>query len=148
LYSRRRREEERVEWETIWETVLGWLAWVWAFWETKFIVSHIGLNVVAATAATIYTGEFRLGKLGEFLYKKILPYILLFGAFAGFGEAANLSGMATLAFAGIESMLLADLLDNLRMVGLKLKDSRGELDGFGHRDAGTGGFTIPRFLTK
>lgn len=101
---------------------LGFLAWIWSFWQVKFLLAHIGLNVVAAVAASIYGGEFLLGKLGEFLYKKVLPYVLIFAAFAGMGAAANLGALTNVAFVGLEAMLLADLLDNLKKMGLKIPD--------------------------
>ena len=102
-----------------WQQVLAFFALIWSYWEVKFILGHIALNVVAAIATSIYTNEFLLGKLGQFLYRKVLPYILLFAAFAAFGEATNLGGMTTVAFAGIEAMLAADLFDNLKKIGLK-----------------------------
>lgn len=125
-----------ITFDWLWQQILGFLAMVWGYWEVKFILAHIGLNVVAAGAASIYTGEFLLGKLGEFLYKKVLPYLLLFGAFAAFGQATNLGAMTGVAFAGIEAMLLADLLDNLKKVGLKLSENGGP------------DINVPRALTK
>ena len=110
--------------------------WVWSFWQVKFLLAHIALNVVAAVAAGIYTKTFLLGKLGEFLYRKVLPSVLLFGAFAAFGQATKLEAMTMIAFAGIEAMLAADLLDNIKKVGLSLKSNGG------------GGFDVPRSLTK
>ena len=123
--------------------VLEVLAWIWGFWEVQFILGHIALNVVAAVAAGIYTKTFLLGKLGEFLYRKVLPLLLLFGAFAAFGEATNMAAMSKVAFAGIEAMLVADLLDNVKKVGLKIVESRPVDDS----DAPPG-FTVPDWLTK
>ena len=123
--------------------VLEVLAWIWGFWEVQFILGHIALNVVAAVAAGIYTKTFLLGKLGEFLYRKVLPLLLLFGAFAAFGEATNMAAMSKVAFAGIEAMLVADLLDNVKKVGLKIAESRPVDDS----DAPPG-FTVPDWLTK
>ena len=116
--------------------VLGALAWVWGFWQVKFLLAHIALKVVAAIAAGIYTKTFLLGKLGEFLYRKVVPSVLLFGAFAAFGQATKLEAMTMVAFAGIEAMLAADLLDNIKKVGLSLKSNGGK------------GFDVPRSLTK
>ena len=116
--------------------ILALGAWIWSFGEVKFMLGHIAINVVAAVAVGIYTKTFLLGKLGEFLYRKVLPYILLYAAFAAFGEAAGLDAMRLVAFAGIEAMLAADLLDNLKKVGLALKSNGGA------------GFDLPRSLTK
>ncbi len=116
--------------------ILALGAWIWSFGEVKFMLGHIAINVVAAVAVGIYTKTFLLGKLGEFLYRKVLPYILLYAAFAAFGEAAGLDAMRLVAFAGIEAMLAADLFDNLKKVGLALKSNGGA------------GFDLPRSLTK
>ena len=116
--------------------ILDAMAWVWALPELKFMLSHIAINVVAAVAVGIYTRTFLLGKLGEFLYRKVLPYTLLYGAFAIFGEASGLSGMRIIAFAAIEAMLLADLLDNVKKIGMHIKKNGGD------------GFDVPRALTK
>lgn len=120
--------------------VLAALAWVWGFGEVKFILGHIALNVVAAVAVGIYTKSFLLGKLGEFLYRKVLPSVLLFGAFAAFGEATDLGAMRGVAFAGIESMLVADLFDNLKKIGLQRQDRASP--------GNSGGFSVPDWLTK
>jgi len=128
-----------VDW--LWQQVLAFAALIWGYWEVKFILGHIALNTVAAVASGIYTKTFLLGKLGEFLYRKVLPLLLLFGAFAAFGEATKMQAMTTVAFAGIEAMLAADLLDNVKKVGLHVSGgARGA-------DAG-GGFKIPDWLTK
>lgn len=116
--------------------VLAVLEWVWSFGEVKFMLAHIAVNVVAAVAVGIYTKTFLLGKLGEFLYRKVLPSVLLFGAFAVFGEASELGAMRLVAFAGIEAMLTADLADNIKKLGMNLKSNGGN------------GFEVPRSLTK
>ena len=126
----------------LWQQILAFVAMIWGYGEVKFILGHICLNVVAAVAAGIYTKTFLLGKLGEFLYRKVLPSVLLFGAFAVFGEATNMSAMRTVAFAGIEAMLVADLLDNVKKVGLHARKRDPALE------SGGGGFDVPDWLTK
>lgn len=104
--------------DVLWGQIVAWAAWLWSFWQVKFLTCHILLNVAVAVAATVYAKEFLLGKLGEFLYRKVLPYLLIFGAFQLLGEGANLPGVGTAAFAALEAMLLADLLGNLRKMGV------------------------------
>lgn len=106
----------------IWSEVIKFLEWLWGFWQVPFLVCHIALNVVVAVSASVYTGEFCLGKTGEFLYRKVVPYIMLFAAFAGLGEAANLGAITGTAFVALEGMLFADLLDNLKKLGLPIPD--------------------------
>lgn len=102
--------------------VIEALQWLWAMWQVKFLISHIAINTVAAIAVSIYTSEFRLGKLGEFLYRKLIPYILIFAAVAALGEAANLAPLADIVWLSLEAQLLADLLDNLKKIGIEIPD--------------------------
>lgn len=95
---------------------------VWGMWQTQFLVYHILLNTIVAVAASFYVGEFRLGRLGEFLYKKLLPYVLLFAGFSLFGAAVGKPGVATAAWAAIEALLVGDLMDNLKAFGLPIPD--------------------------
>lgn len=99
------------------------LVWLWSFWQTQFLVIHIGANLVVALAAAIYTGEFMLAKVGEFLYKKVLPFVLVFGFCAGLGEAAGLGWLAIAAWAALEANLLGDLADNLAKLGLPMPEA-------------------------
>lgn len=98
--------------------VLVVVEWVWGFWQVQFLLAHIALNTLVAVAVSIYLGEFLLAKFGQFLYRKVLPHIILFAAFAMFGEATGQGAITNSAFLVLETMLLADLLDNLKKIGL------------------------------
>jgi len=100
------------------ETLKLWLLWLWSQWQTQVLVYHILINVVLAVAASIYTKEFLLDKVPEFLYRKILPLVMVYGVFAFSGEAIGQAGIAGLAWALLEGKLLADSLDNLKKFGL------------------------------
>ena len=117
-----------LELSSLWGEVSVWLVWLWGQWQTQFLVFHILGNFIVAVAVTIYTGEFLLGKLGQFLYKKVLPFVLIYAAFAFIGEAANLAWVATGAWAMLESLLVADLLDNLRKIGLPIPEALTKKD--------------------
>lgn len=110
-----------VNWNDLWLTVQQWFVWLWAQWQTKTLVYLIGANFAVAVAVTMTTGEFLLGRLGEVLYKKVIPWLLVYGAFAFAGEALELNWVANAAFALITTTLTADLLDNLGKLGV-LKD--------------------------
>lgn len=100
-----------------------WLSWFWSLWQVKFILAHVGINTVVAIAATVYTGEFQLAKTGEFLYRKALPYLMVFAAFAVLGELANLVALTNVAWAALTASLLGDLLDNLHKLGIAIPES-------------------------
>lgn len=92
---------------------------LWAMPEVKFLVGSVFLNVIIAISASIYTGEFKLYKTVEFLYRKLLPYTLIYAGarvVAGWVDIGWLSGTA---FVAIEAALLSDMIENLALVGLK-----------------------------
>jgi hypothetical protein len=100
------------------EALKVWALWLWSQWQTQVLTYHILINVVLAVAASIYTKEFLLDKVPEFLYRKILPFVMVYGVFAFAGEAIGQAGVAGLAWALLEGKLLADSLDNLKKFGL------------------------------
>lgn len=107
--------------------------WVWSVinsWQVYFILGHIGVNVVAAVAAAIRTGEFQLHRTGEFLYRKILPLVMVYVALALLGRIINFEAMATVAWAAIEASLLGDLLDSLHKLGLAVPESLTKDEGY------------------
>jgi len=106
-----------------WAEVQGWLLWLWSQWQVQALVAHVLVNLVVAVAASIRTGEFVLAKTGEFLWKKLLPLVLVYGAFATGGEAIGQSGVATATWATIFVVLLGDLADNLKKLGLPIPEA-------------------------
>jgi len=102
--------------------LLNALAWIWSFWQTRFLLAHIGANVVVATSVSIYTKEFVLAKSGTFLYRKVLPFLLIYGFCAAFATAAQLEWLMLAAWAALELILLGDLADNLSKLGIKIPD--------------------------
>jgi len=92
---------------------------VWSFDGVKIIASHTVVNVVVAIAAAQKTQELELGRVGEFLYRKLLPYVSVYFILIACGEAAGLAFLAPVAWAAIEASLTGDLMDNLARLGLK-----------------------------
>jgi phage-related holin len=108
--------------DTVWLQLQVWLAWLWSQWQTQILVYHILANFVVALAATIYTKELLLARVPEFLYRKILPYTLVYAVFAFVGESLEMAAIATAAWATLEMALVGDLLDNLKKLGLPIPD--------------------------
>ena len=127
------------------ETVKLWALWLWAQWQTQVLVYHILVNFVVAGAASIHTGEFVLAKLPEFLYKKILPYVMVYGAFAFAGDAIGQGVIATGVWGLITAALVGDLMDNLKRFGLPIPAAltKERLSGYLLvPESEDGGFTI------
>jgi hypothetical protein len=101
---------------------LEWLAnWLWGQWQVQTLVGFIVLNVVAAVMAGVSTGNFALVKLAEFLYRKVLPLVGLYGAFAFFGESVDMAWVSDVTWGLLALRLGAELLDNLKKIGVERK---------------------------
>lgn len=101
----------------------GLLLALWALPEVQFLVYHILLNVAVAVAAAIVEGSFAFARLSEFLYKKVLPFLVVYAGARAVGNAANLAWLAASVFALLETRLLADLIDNLERLGIPIPDA-------------------------
>lgn len=110
-------------WPDVRDTIIAVLLAAWALPGVKFIVCHVLVNTVAAIAGSLYTGEFLLSRVGEFLKAKLLPYVAIYFALCLLETGSNLTGLSALAWAAIETSLLGDLLDTWERVGLPLPDA-------------------------
>lgn len=113
--------------QVILEFVKNLLELVWSFAGVKVIVSHTVVNVVLALAAALREGDFDLSRVGEFLVKKLLPYVSVYFCLKAFGEAAGLAVLAPVVWIAIEASLAGDLMDNLAKLGLTWPDAIARL---------------------
>lgn len=106
--------------EQILEALKAIFVLVWSFVGVKFLVSHILINVVVAGSAALKSGNFLFSKLGEFLTKKLLPFVAVYVIAKAVGIEAGLEWLAPAVWVLIEGMLTANLLDNLSTLGIPL----------------------------
>lgn len=104
------------------EEILDFFEWLFAIPEVGFMMAHILLNVCVAVAAAIHDNEFKFYKLGEFLWRKLAPYILVYAGAKLVGDAAGLGVVGGSVFALIEATLLANLVENLDRLGIPLPE--------------------------
>lgn len=104
------------------QPVLDFLSVFWAESQVKWILLTVGVNVLVALFAALYSGEFSFQKLSEFLYRKILPLGGTYCVFWIFGQAIELEALAVGTFAVLELKLAADLVESLVKMGLKLPE--------------------------
>jgi hypothetical protein len=95
---------------------------IWSYDGVKVIVCHTLINVVFAVAAAHFNREVSLSRLGEFLYRKLLPYTLSYFAVKILGEGAGVAYLAAPIWVIIEASLTGDLADNWVRLGLPLPD--------------------------
>ena len=100
--------------------LLDFLQVVWQESAIKWILLTVLVNSLTAVAAAVHTGNFSFHRLGEFLYRKILPYGGLYCGYWVIGQAIDLSALTTIAFAAVEVALAADLIESLGELGLKI----------------------------
>lgn len=108
--------------EDVLETLEWAMRWLWSQWQVKVLVAHVLVNVVLAVAVSVRTGEFVLAKAATFLWRKVLPLVLVYGAFAFAGDALGLGGVAVATWALLETVLLGDMMDNLRKLGVPVPE--------------------------
>jgi hypothetical protein len=106
--------------QNVLEFVKGLIALAWSFDGVKGIVSSVALNTVVAISAALYTGDFNLKRIAEFLYKKILPLTATYFAAKVFGLSEDVKWLAPAVLLVIEGMLAGDLLNNLAGLGVPL----------------------------
>ncbi|MCP4540649.1 MAG: hypothetical protein GY832_26220 [Chloroflexi bacterium] len=109
------------------------LEWLWSLAGVQFIVSHTLINVVVAISASVQdkNDTFQYTKLFDFLGRKLLPYVLVYGAVKAVGVDAGLDMLALPLWALIEAALLADLAENLARMGVPIPERALSLLGKG-----------------
>jgi phage-related holin len=105
---------------SVFESIAEFFVWLWGLWYVKVLVLHVIVNVIVAVMAGIRTEKFVLAKLWEFLYRKVLPLVGTFAVFTAFGESINQPAIAPVVWILIETMLVSDLLDNLKKMGVPI----------------------------
>jgi len=107
--------------------ILTWLSqaaiYLWSLWYVQFISYHVLFNVSVALLTAIVNAEFKLAKVGEFLYRKLLPYIGLLAVAEAFGGAIGLAALTPAVMVLIETRLAADLMENLKILGVPIPDA-------------------------
>jgi len=100
---------------------------IWAIWEVQFTVYHILLNLAVALAAAIRTNTFEFAKMAEFLYRKLLPYLIVFITASAVSGALSIGWLVTVLWALIELSLLGDMVENLKKLGVPIPDEVASL---------------------
>ena len=100
---------------------------IWAIREVRFTVYHILLNFVVALAAAVRTNTFEFAKVGEFLYRKLLPFLMVFAASAAASEALSVQWLVTITWGLVELSLTGDMVGNLKTLGIPIPDKIVEL---------------------
>lgn len=97
--------------------------WLINQWDIRTIVVLIVLDLVVAVAAAIKVGVFAWRRLAEFMRTMVLPYLLVYAAFAmvvwSLG-AAEWEAAKLAVFAFLMASLLASVGNHLKELGLEI----------------------------
>jgi phage-related holin len=107
----------------VWTNIVAFFGWLWSQWQVQVLLGHILVNVVVAVAASIVLKEFLWSKIGDFLYRKVLPFLMVYVVASGVGDAAGMAWLATVVWGVLEVNLAGDLADNLGRLGITLPGS-------------------------
>ena len=90
------------------------------------IMALIFANVALGLAVSFYTRTFQLKQVGDFLYKRVLPYVLAYFAVVAVAMADDTWKPAVVAVWGIIlASLLGAIYQNLQELGLPLPNIPG-----------------------
>jgi hypothetical protein len=108
------------EFGTVLELVFG-NAWVVA------ILGLLAADVISGIAKSMYDGDFRLGETAGFLWTRAIPFVMGAGSLQIIlltvpdeYRGVVTSGMGTAVWVAAIAGLLAQVLDNLRQMGLPI----------------------------
>jgi hypothetical protein len=104
------------------ETLENIFMTVWNLPYVRYLSVHILVNFVVGVAAAIHVGVFDWAKVGDFFYRKLLPYLMVFSVTEAFGEAAGLDWLSLAAFGLIQLNLLTDLAGSLNALGIPVPE--------------------------
>jgi len=104
------------------EAVREFIAWIASLTEVKIIAASILLNTALAVAASIRNDEFRLPELASFLYKHLLPYIVVYVSARIAGDELGLGAIAPAVWLIIEASLIGRIVASLNELGVPIPD--------------------------
>jgi len=106
--------------QNVLDFLIAFVLQAWSYAGVKVIVCHTLINVAVAIAVALKTNSFELGRVGEFLIRKLAPYVLVYYMVKVAGEGAGVAFLAPIVWTVIEATLTGDLLDNWERLGLPL----------------------------
>lgn len=96
---------------------------IWAFDGVKFIILGVLLNLVLAVALALRTSTFSLQALADFLFKQLLPYVVVYVFFKLFGEGAGFEWVGVAVFALIQAQIVSAIVEKLSELGVPIPES-------------------------
>ncbi|MCC7208305.1 MAG: phage holin family protein [Anaerolineae bacterium] len=104
------------------DTLKAILLIVWAFDGVKFITLGVILNLALAVALALRTGTFSFQALADFLFKQLLPYVVVYVFFKLFGEGAGFEWVGVAVFALIQVQIVSAIVEKLADLGVPIPD--------------------------
>jgi hypothetical protein len=91
--------------------------------EVQFIAASILVNAVLAIAASIRSGDFHLPALANFLWRHLLPYVIVYASIRITADELGLQAVAAATWVIIQASLLGRIAASLHELGIPMPDS-------------------------
>lgn len=101
------------------------VVWLWTLNGFRAIAGSIGLSVGSAACAAIYSPDdsFSFKKFFEFLWKKVVPFGILYGVAKSVSIAdPSLAWLNEVAWGALMTNLGISVADNLRVLGVPVPE--------------------------
>lgn len=99
------------------------LASVWGYDGVRLITFGVLLNVLLAVAVAMRTGQFSLRVLGEFLFRQLGPYVVIYYGFKLFAEGTGFEWVSVAVLALITAMIASAIIEKLKLLGVPIPEA-------------------------
>lgn len=99
------------------------LKWAYSDDYMRYLTVLVGLNFILAVLNSLFTGDFRLVKAGDWITKRMLPLMVGFGAAMLLAWSnPSLMFIRDAAFVTLTATMLGYILSSLRDLGIPIPD--------------------------
>lgn len=102
------------------ETLKLLAATVWNYDGVKLITFGVLLNLILAVAVAMRTGAFSLRVLGQFLYRQLAPYVLIYYGFRLFSDGTGFEWVGAVVLGLISAMIAGAIIEKLSELGVPI----------------------------
>ena len=95
--------------------------------EVQFIAASILVNTSLAVAASIRNDDFHLPALANFLWRHLLPYVVVYASIRIAADELGLQAVATATWFIIEASLIGRIVSSLHELGIPLPENLAKL---------------------
>ena len=97
-------------------------ATIWNYDGVRLITAGVLLNLILAVAVAMRTGVFSLRVLGQFLYRQLAPYVLVYYGFHLFSDGTGFEWVSVVVLGLISAMIAGAIIEKLSELGVPIPE--------------------------